>query len=143
MGAKVVEEFEGCDVCVECLGIVQFTNPGVFNYSLNEDLDAGPGRFISLVVVYASGPGSFCTSMFDARCVIGNIRVINHRTGSWAYKGKAVVMEVLVCVGNESPEILDAIGAVVCDLEEDGRIVDAEDRCWWAVQQWGGRLMWR
>ncbi len=36
------------------------------------------------------------------------------------------MMEVLVCIGNESPEILDAIGAVVCDLEEDGRIVDAD-----------------
>ncbi len=61
---------------------------GAFDYSLDEDLDIGLGRFISLVVVYVSGPGSFHTSMFDARRVIGNVRVIDHRTGSWVTKAK-------------------------------------------------------
>ena len=61
---------------------------GAFDYSLDEDLDIGLGRFISLVVVYVSGPGSFHTSMFDARRVIGNVRVIDNRTGSWVTKAK-------------------------------------------------------
>ena len=75
----------------------------------------------------AGGPGGFCASAFDARCVVRDVRVIDRWTGGWAYKGKAVVVEVPVGVGDEPPEVLDAVGAIVRDLEEDGRkgIVDA------------------
>ncbi len=39
------------------------------------------------------------------------------------------MVEVAVCVGDESPEVLDAVGVVVRDLEEDGRegIIDADE----------------
>ncbi len=45
------------------------------------------------------------------------------------YEGKAVVVEVPVGVGDEPPEVLDAVGAIVRDLEEDGRksVVDADE----------------
>ena len=66
--------------------------------------------------------------MFNARCVIGNVWVIDRRTGSWVYKGKAVVMEVPVRVGYKPPEILFTIAAVVRDCEEHGRkgVIDAD-----------------
>ena len=32
------------------------------------------------------------------------------------------MVEVPVGVGNEPPEVLDAVGAIVRDLEEDGRV---------------------
>ena len=84
-------------------------------------------RFISLVILDGSSPGGFRTSAFDARCVIGNVRVIDRWTGGWAYKGEAVVVEVSVGIDNEPPEVLDTVGAIVRDLEEDGRerVVDA------------------
>ncbi len=63
------------------------------------------------------------------RCkmVVGDVRVIDRWTGGWAYEGKAVVVKVSVGVGNEPPEVLDTVGAIVRDLEENGRkgIVDA------------------
>ena len=58
--------------------------------------------------------------MFNARCVIGNVWVIDRRMGSWAYKDKAVVMEAPVRVGDKLPEILFTVAAVVHDFEEDG-----------------------
>ncbi len=99
----MVEEFEGCDVQVECLGITQVTNPGVCDYSLDEDFDTGLGRFISLVVLDTGSPGGFHTNTFDARRVIGDVWVIDRQTGSWEYEGKAIVMEVPVWVDDESP----------------------------------------
>ena len=101
--------------------------PGVFGYSFNEGLDAGLGRFVSLVVLDVIGPGGFCTSGFDARWVVGNVRVIDCWMGGWAYEGKAAMVEVPVGVGDEPSEVLDAIGAIVRDLDEDGRegVVDA------------------
>ena len=103
-------------------------NPGFFNYSLNEGRDARLSYSISLIVLDSGGPGGFCTNMFDARHVIGNVWVIDRRTGSWAYEGKAVVMEVPVRIGDEPPKILDAVAAIVCDREEDGceSVVDAD-----------------
>ena len=68
----------------------------------------------------AGGPGDFCTSAFDARCALREARVVDHWTGGWAYEGEAVVVEVPVGVGDEPPEVLDAVGAIVRDLEEDG-----------------------
>ena len=106
---------------------MQVANPGVFDYSLNEGLDAGLGCFVSLVVLDAGGPGGFRTSAFDTRCIIGNVRVIDRWTSGWAYEGKALVVDVPVGVDNEPPEVLDAVGAILRDLEEDGRkgVVDA------------------
>ena len=77
----------------------------------------------------AGGPGGFHASAFDARCALRNVRVVDRWTGGWAYKGKAIVVEVPVGVGNEPPEVLDADGAIVRDLEEDGCecVVDANE----------------
>ena len=51
----------------------------------------------------------------------------NGWTGGWAYKGEAVLVEVPVGVGDEPPEVLDAVGAIVRDLEEGGHkgVIDA------------------
>ena len=45
------------------------------------------------------------------------------------YEGKVVVVEVPISVGDEPPEVLDAVGVIVHDLEEDGRkrVVDANE----------------
>ncbi len=104
-------------------------NPGVFDYSLDEGLEARLGCFVSLIVLDAGGPGGFRTSAFDARCAFRDVQVVDRWTGGWAYKGKAVVVEVPVGVGDEPPEVLDAVGAIVRDLEEDGRegVVDANE----------------
>ena len=102
---------------MERLRIAQVENPGVFDYSLDEDLDARLGHFISLVVLDAGSPGGFRASAFDARCVIRNVRVVDRWTGGWASEDEAVVVEVPVGVGNEPPEVLDAVGAIVRDLE--------------------------
>ena len=77
----------------------------------------------------AGGPGGFCTSAFDTRYVVGNVWVIDRWAGGWSQEGKAVVVEVPVCIGNEPPEVLDAVGAIVRDLEKDGRegVVDADE----------------
>ena len=73
-------------------------------------------------------PGGFRTNTFDARRIINNVWVIDHQMGSWAYEGKAIVMEVPVRIGNKPPETLFTIDAVVRDREEDGRegIVDVD-----------------
>ena len=75
----------------------------------------------------AGGPGGFRASAFDARCVVHNFRVIDRWTGGWGYEGKAVVVEVPVGIGDEPPEVLDAVVAIVRDLEEDWRegVIDA------------------
>ena len=45
------------------------------------------------------------------------------------YEGKALVVKVPVGIGDEPPEVLDAVGVIVRYLEEDGRegIVDANE----------------
>ena len=92
-------------------------NPGVCDHSLDEGLYTGLGCFVSLVVLDAGGPGGFRASAFDARCVLRDVRVVDHWTGSWAYEGEAIVVEVPVGVGDEPPEVLDAVGAIVRHLE--------------------------
>ena len=73
------------------------------------------------------GPGGFRTSAFDARWVVGDVRVIDRWMGGWAYEGKAAMVEVPVGVGDEPSEVLDVIGAIIRDLDEDGceGVVDA------------------
>ncbi len=48
---KMVKDGEGCNIGVECLGVVEVANPRFFHYSLNEDLDALLSGLISLVVL--------------------------------------------------------------------------------------------
>ena len=125
----MVEERKGRYVRVKRLGTAQVANPGVFDHSLDEGFDTGLDRFISLVVLDAGGPGGFHASAFDARCALRNVRVLDRRTGGWAHEGKAVMVEVPVGVNDEPLEVLDAIGAIVRDLEVDGRegVVDANE----------------
>ncbi len=105
----------------------QVLNSGVFDHSLNEGLDTSFGCFVSLVVLDAGGPGGFRASAFDARCTLRDVRVVDRWTGGWAYEGETVVVEVPVDIGNEPPEVLNAVGAILRDLEEDGRkrVIDA------------------
>jgi hypothetical protein len=127
MVMKVVEECEGRYVRVKRLEIAQVANPGVVDHSLNEGLDTSLGRFVSLVVLDAGGPGGFRASAFNARCALCDVWVVDCWTGGWVHKGGAIMVEVPAGIGDEPPEVLDAIGAIVRDLEEDGRkrIVDA------------------
>ncbi len=107
---------------------MQVTNPSVFDYSLNEDLDVGFSCFISLVILDTGGPGGFRTNTFDARHIIGNVRIIDRQMGSRVYEGKAVVMKVPVHIGNKPQKTLFSIDAVARDCEEDGGegVVDAD-----------------
>ncbi len=45
--------------------------------------------------------------------------VVTGQTGGWAYKGSAVVMETAIHAGNEAPQVVDAVDAVVGCLEKD------------------------
>jgi hypothetical protein len=115
----MVKEGKGCNIRVECLGIAKVTNPRVVHNSLDEDLDAMLSGLISLVVLNHGGPGSFGANAVDARSFHADVRVIARRTGGWAYKGSAIVVKIPVHAGNESPEVVDTIDAVVGGLEKD------------------------
>jgi hypothetical protein len=39
--------------------------------------------------------------------------------GGWGYKGSTVVVKIPIFTGNESPEVVDAVDAVVGGLEKD------------------------
>jgi hypothetical protein len=55
----------------------------------------------------------------DAKSFRVDCRVIAGRTGDWTYEGSAIVVEVPVCAGNKSPEVVDAVDTVVGGLEKD------------------------
>ncbi len=117
--AKMVEEGEGCNIGVKLLRIAEVTNPCVVHNSLNEVLDATLSGPISFVVLNQGGPGGLGANAVNARSFHVDCRVIARRTGGWVYKGSAVVVKVPVCAGNESPEVVDAIDAVIGGLEKD------------------------
>jgi hypothetical protein len=98
---------------------VEVTNPHVGHSSLNEDLDATLRSLISLLVLDLGGPSSFGVDAFDARSFRIDVRVIARRVGGWAYKGSAIMVEVPVCIGNKSPEVVDAIDMVIGCFEKD------------------------
>jgi hypothetical protein len=119
MLAKMVKEGKGCNVRVECLRIAKIMNPRILHNSLDEDLDAMLGGLKSLIVLDLGGPGCFGTNVVDARSFRVDCRIIAHRMGGWAYDGSAVVVKVHVHIGNESPEVVDAVDVVVGELEKD------------------------
>ncbi len=55
----------------------------------------------------------------DVRTFCIACRVIAFWMGGWVYKGSAVVVKIPVCTGNKSPEVVDAVDAVVGGLEKD------------------------
>jgi hypothetical protein len=61
----------------------------------------------------------FGMNLVDARSLCVDHRVIAGRTGGWAYKGSTVVVKIPICAGKESPEVVDAIDAIVGGLEKD------------------------
>jgi hypothetical protein len=91
----------------------------VFIKSLNEDLDAVLSSIIRLIVLDLGGPSSFGVDAVDARSFCIDGWVIARRTGGWEYKGSAIVVEVPVRVGNESPEAVDTVDTVIGGLEKD------------------------
>jgi hypothetical protein len=104
---------------VESRGISKVANPRVLHSSLDEDLDTTLSNLISLVVLDLGSPSSFGMHAVDERSFRIDCRVIARQTGGQAYKGSAVVVEVPVRIGNESPEVVDAIDVVVGGLEKD------------------------
>jgi hypothetical protein len=115
----MVEEGEGCIIWVEHLRITKVANPRILHNSLDEDLDTALSGLKSLVVLDLGSPGGFGANAVDARSFCVDCRVIACGAGGWAYKGSIVVMEVPVLVGNESPEVVDAVDVVVGGLEKN------------------------
>ncbi len=115
-------KMSSCNVGVKRLGIAKVTNPRVVYNSLNEDLDAALSGLISLVVLNQYGPGGFGANAINARGFYGDCRVVTGRTGGWAYKGSTVVMEIAIRAGNEAPQVMDTVDAVVGHLEKDWHI---------------------
>jgi hypothetical protein len=144
MLVKMVKNGEGCYIGVECLGIAKVANLHVIYYGLDEDLHTTISGIVSLVVLESSSPGSFSTNAVDARSFRVDCWVIAGRTGSWAYKGSVVVVEIAIRAGNKAPQVVDTIDAVVGGLEKDRRdgVRETDEiRCWRADLQWGGRAL--
>jgi hypothetical protein len=123
MLTKMVKEGKGCNIGVEPLGITKVANPRVLHNCINGDLDAMLSGLISLVVLDLGGPSSFGTNAVDARSFCVDCRVVACWMSGWAYKGGAVVVDLpfRIGIGNKSPEIVEAIDAVVGGLEKDRR----------------------
>jgi hypothetical protein len=115
----MVEDVEGCNVGVKCLGIAKVANECVLYNSLNKNLDAALSGLVSLVVLKQGNPGGFGTNAVNARSFRGDCRVVTAWTGGWAYEGSAVIVEIAICGGNKAPQVVDAIDAVVGCLEKD------------------------
>jgi hypothetical protein len=115
----MVKEGKGYNVQVESLGVAKVANPHVLHSSLDEDLDAVLSSLISLVVLDLGSPSSFGAHAVDARGFRVDRRIIACRTGGWVYERSNVVVEVPVCVGNESPEAVDTVDAIVGGLDND------------------------
>ncbi len=79
---KMVENVEGCNVGVKCLGIAKVANPRVvYMNSLNENLDAALSGLVSLVVLKQGGPGGPGANAVDTRSFRGNRRVVTGQAG--------------------------------------------------------------
>ena len=55
----------------------------------------------------------------DTRSFHIDCRVVTGQMGGWAYKGSAIMVEIVIGAGNEAPQVVDAIDAVVGCLEKD------------------------
>ncbi len=67
---------------------------------------------------------SFVTIGWQKTVLLRNIQyycsnVQPSRMGGWAYKGRAVVVNIVVHTGNKAPQVVDAVDAVVGGLEKD------------------------
>jgi hypothetical protein len=122
MLAKMVEDAKGCNVGVKRLGITKVANPCFVYNSLDENLDAAISGLVSLVVLKQGGPGSFGANAVDARSFRGDRKVITGRTGGWAYKGSAIMVEIAIRAGNEAPQVVDTIDMVVGCSEKVGKM---------------------
>jgi hypothetical protein len=115
----MVKEGKGCKVGVKRLGIAEVANPRVVHNSPDEDHDDVLSGLVNLVVLNQGGSGNFGANAVNARSFCIDCRVIACRTGGQAYKESAVVVKIPIRAGNESPEVVDAIDAVVGGLEKD------------------------
>ncbi len=59
--------------------------------------------------------------MADERSFCIDCQVIAGQTGGWAYKGSAVVIKKAISTGNKSPQVVDAVDAVIGGLEKNRR----------------------
>jgi hypothetical protein len=117
----MVEDVEGCNVGVKCLGITKVVSPHVVYNSINENLDATLSGLVSLVVLKQGGPGSFGANAVDARSFRGDRWVVTGRMGGWAYKGSTVMVEIAIRASNKAPQVVDIVDVVVGHLEKDWR----------------------
>ncbi len=115
----MVEDVKGHNVGVKHLKIAKVANPRVIYNSLNKNLDAALSGLVGLVVLKQGSPGGFGAKAVDARSFRGDPRVVTGRTGGWAYKGSAVMVEIAIRAGNKAPQVVDTIDAVVGCLEKD------------------------
>jgi hypothetical protein len=76
MLTKMVEDGEGCNVGIECLGIAEVTNPRFVHYRLDEYLDAVLSSLVSLIVLKLSSPGGFGANAVNMRSFYVDCRVI-------------------------------------------------------------------
>ncbi len=113
------EDGKGCNIGVEHLGIAEVTNPRVVYYSIYEDLDTALSSLVSLAVLNQGDPGGFSTNVVKARSFRIDCLDIAHWAGVWTYKGSAVVVKIPIHAGNESPEVVNTVDAVVGGLEKD------------------------
>jgi hypothetical protein len=127
----MVKDDKGCNVGVEHLGIAEILNPHVVHNSPDEDLDATLSGLVSLVVLNQGTPGGFGTNAVNERSFRVDCRVIAGQSGGWVYEGSTIVVDIAIRAGNKSPEVVDAVDAVVGGLEWHQR--DGRDRRWRAV----------
>jgi hypothetical protein len=56
---------------------------------------------------------------FDGRSFCIDVRVIARWTGSRAYEGSTIVVDVPICIGSESPEVVGAIDMIIGGFKKD------------------------
>jgi hypothetical protein len=115
----MVKDGKGCYVGVERFGIAKVPNSRVIYYGLDEELDATLSGLVGPVILDYSSPSSFSANMVDTRSFRVDCRVIAGWMGGWAYKGSAVVVDMVICTGNKAPQVVDAVDRVVGGLEKD------------------------
>ncbi len=94
VGIKVDHDFEGHDLCIESLGILQVVIPNLVDNVEEEFGDAAFGRLVACVVVegFVGGLGA---NTDDSCGVAGNVPVVEGKVGRPDKLGGAMVGFVL------------------------------------------------
>ncbi len=95
VGVKVGHDFEGRDLRIECLGILQVILPNLVDNILEEFGDATLGRLVAGIVIEAGFVGSLGANMDNSHGVVGNVPVVEGEAGRPDELGVAMVGFVL------------------------------------------------